>query len=79
MSRLLEQDRTGLFSVVGTSYVAEEHDDTRGHYHRYSDEGAEGVGMAGLWLAFYAAVVGLTVLGKGGAVRAVEMAAAFIQ
>jgi hypothetical protein len=82
MSHLLEQDRTGFFTVVGAPYVAEQHDDTPSHYHQYSDEGAKGVGMATLWLAFYAVIVGVTVLSKVGAVgvgRAVEMTAALIK
>ena len=82
MSHLIEQDRTGFFTVVGSPYVREQHDDTRSHYHRYSDEGAKGVGMATLWLAFYAVIIGVTVLSKVGAVaagRAVEMAAALVK
>ena len=79
MSHLLEQDRTGFFTVVGAPYVAEQHEDAHSHYHRYSDEGTNGVGMATLWLALYAVIVGVTVLDNGGAGRAVEMAAAFFQ
>jgi hypothetical protein len=79
MSPLPEQDRTGLFTVVGAPYVPEQHDDTRSHYHRYSDEGTKGVGMATLWLALYAVIVGVTMLGKVGAGRAVETATALIK
>ena len=79
MSQLPEQDRTGFFTVVGAPYVAEQHDDTRSHYHRYSDEGGNGVWMATLWLAFYAVIVGVTLFGKGVASRAIETVTAFIE
>jgi len=80
MSHLLEQDRTGFFTVVGAPYVPEQHDDTLRHYHRYSDESAHGVGMAALWLALYAVIIGVAVIGKGGVGRAVEtVTTAFIQ
>jgi hypothetical protein len=79
MSHRPEQDRTGFFNVVGGPYVAERHDDTRSHYHRYSDEGRNGAGMATVWLAFYGIIIGVTVLSKAGAGRAVAMAASFIK
>jgi len=79
MSQLPEQDRTGFFTVIGAPYVAEQHDDTRGHYHRYSDEGGNGVWMATLWLALYAVIVGVTLFDNGGVGRAIEMAAAFVK
>jgi hypothetical protein len=76
---LSAQDRTGFFTVVGAPSVAEQHDDTRSHYRRYADEGRNGVLMASLWLAFYAVIIGVTVLGKVGSGRAVEIATAFTQ
>ena len=79
MAYLSAQDRTGLFTVIGAPYVAEQHDNTRSHYRRYADEGRNGALMAGLWLAFYAVIVGVTVLGKVGSGRAVEIATTFIQ
>ena len=79
MAYLSAQDRTGFFTVVGAPYVAEQHDDTRSHYRRYADEGRNGVLMASLWLAFYAVIIGVAVLGKVGSGRAVEMATALIQ
>ena len=78
MPHLLEQDRTGLFTVVGSPYVSEQHGDTRSHYHRYSDEGAQGVGMAVVWLALYTVIIGVTLLGKAGAGRAIETVTAFL-
>ena len=78
MSHLLEQDRTGLFSVVGAPYVGEQHDDTRGHYGRYSDGRVFAIRMAAIWLAVYAVIMGVTILGKAGVGRAVEMATALL-
>jgi len=79
MSHLLEQDRTGSFTVIGSPFVSEQHDDTRSHYHRYSDEGAHGVGMAAVWLALYAVIIGVTLLGKTGAGRLAEIVTAFVK
>ena len=77
MSQLPEQDRTGFFNVVGAPYVAERHDNTRSHYHRYSDEGGNGVWMASLWLALYVVILGAIVLSRVGGGRIIEMATAF--
>jgi hypothetical protein len=79
MSHLLEQDRTEHFTVVGSPYVSERHDDTRSHYHRYSDEGAHGIGMAAVWLALYAVIIGVTLVGKAGLSQAVETVTAFLR
>ena len=79
MSDRHEQDRTGLFTVIGSPYVSERHGDTRSHYHRYSDEGAHGVGMAAVWLTLYAVIIGITVLGNGTAGRAIEMVTALVK
>jgi len=78
MSHLLEEDRTELFTVVGSPYVREQHDDTRSHYHRYSDEGAHGAGMAAVWLALYVVIIGVTLVGKAGMGRAVDAVTAFL-
>ena len=80
MAYLSAQDRTGFFTV-GAPSAAEPHDDTRSHYRhrRYSDDGRNGVLMASLWLALYAVIVGVAVLGKVGSGRAVEIATALIQ
>jgi hypothetical protein len=78
MAYLSAQDRTGFFTVAGAPPVAEQHD-TRSHYRRYADEGRNGVLMASLWLAFYAVIIGVTVVGKVSSGRAVEIATAFTQ
>jgi len=79
MSHLLEQDRTGFFTVVGAPYVAEQHDDTRSHYRRSSDKRTVAVGMVAIWLALCAVIIGVTVLGKSGADRAIEMVTALVK
>ena len=79
MPHLLEQDRTGFFTVIGSPYVSEQHDDTHSHYHQNSSEGAHGIGMAAVWLALYAVIIGVIVLGKSGADRAIEMVTALVK
>ena len=79
MSHLLEQDRTGLFTVVGAPYVAEDHHDTRSHYHQDSMAGRNGTFVAGLWLVLYAAIVVVGIASKTGAGRFVGTAMAFTQ
>jgi hypothetical protein len=74
MSEHRDKDRTGLFTVVGAPYVAESHGDTRGHYHKASDDGRNGTNVAGLWLTFYALIIGVAVLGRAGAGSAIEVA-----
>ena len=77
MAHLLEQDRTGFFTVVGSSPIAEEHRDTRDHYHLDSIGGTSGVFVAGVWLALYAAIVIAMVIGKSGVGQAVATVTAF--
>lgn len=73
MPHLLEQDRSGLFTVVGAPYVAEEHHDPHSHYQQDSLKRSHGVLAAGPWLALYAAIVVLAIVSKGGLGWAVEM------
>jgi hypothetical protein len=79
MSDHQDKGRTGLFTVVGAPYVAEQHSDTRGHYHRTSDESRKGTGVAGLWLVFYGLIIGVAVLGKAGATSAIEEACNYLK
>ena len=74
MSNRQDKDRTGLFTVVGAPYVPEQHSDTPAHYHKTSEESPQGASVAGLWLAFYALVIGVTLFGKAGAGAAVRVA-----
>jgi hypothetical protein len=79
MSDHRDKDRTGLFTVVGAPYVRERHGDTRGHYHKASEEGREGTTIAGLWLTFYALIIGVAVLGRAGAHSAIEVACNYLK
>jgi hypothetical protein len=79
MSDHRDKDRTGLFTVVGAPYVAERHGDTHGHYHKASDEYGTGTNVAGLWLTFYALIIGVAVLGKAGAGSAIEVACKYLK
>ena len=79
MSDYRDKDRTELFTVVGAPYVREHHADTTGHYHKVSDEGPRGTGMAGLWLVFYGLIIGVAVLGKAGATSAIEVACNYLK
>ncbi len=72
MAQFVEQDRTGLFSVIGAPYVAEAHRDARGHYHLDAIGGTTGVLVAGVWLTLYALMIAVAVVGKGGVGPAVE-------
>jgi hypothetical protein len=77
MAHLLEQDRTGFFTVVGAPPVAEEHRDTRDHYHLDSVGGTSGMFVAGVWLVLYGAIVVAMVIGKSGVGQAVAAITAF--
>ena len=72
MAHILEHDRTGFFSVVGAPPIAEEHQDTRSHYHLDSISGTTGAFIAGVWFTLYAAIVVAAIVGKGGVGRVVE-------
>ena len=75
MTQFVEQERTGFFTVFGASSVAEEHRDTRGHY--YLDAvGKNWAVVTGLWLALYAVVVVLMIVGNTDAVETITTALA---
>ena len=60
-----ERDPTKYFSVVGAAYVPEHHDDShRSMEQAMSGKGAGGV--AGLWLVFYAVVIGTSLIANAG-------------
>ena len=79
MSDHRDKDRTGLFTVVSAPYVVERHGDTHGHYHKASDECHTGTNVAGLWLTFYALIIGVAVLGRAGAHSAIEVACNYLK
>jgi hypothetical protein len=79
MSEYRDKDRTGLFTVVGAPYVPEQHSDARGHYHRTSEQVPKSPSIAGLWLIFYALIIGIAVFGKSGAGSAIETARSYFR
>jgi hypothetical protein len=78
MSHLLEQDRTGFFTVVGAPPIVEEHHDTHSHYHQDSFTDNKSVFVAGVWAALYAVILVVAIVGKNGVGRAVETVTALI-
>jgi len=69
-----ERDPTKYFSVVGPAYVPEHHDEGHREHveRRMSPEPASGV--AGLWLLFYAVVIGFSVFASSGAGKWINVA-----
>jgi len=76
MAQFVEQGRTGFFTVFGASSIAEEHRDTRSHYH-LDTVGRNWAVVAGLWLALYAVIVVLMVVGNSDAVETITTALAY--
>ena len=68
-----EKDPTKYFSVVGSAYVAEHHDDAH-RRHVEAKAGERAGGVAGLWLVFYAVVIGLSVAANAGVVKWITVA-----
>ena len=73
MAHILEQDRTGFFTVVGAAPIAEEHQDARSHYHLDTIASTAGAVIAGVWLGLYAGILVAAIVGKGTINRAVEL------
>ena len=69
----------GCLRLSALPTFAEQHSDTCGHYHKASDEGRKGTGIAGLWLVFYGLIIGVAVLGKAGATSAIEVACNYLK
>jgi hypothetical protein len=57
-----ERDPTKYFSVVGAAYVPERHDDGHRRDVEQAMSGERAGGVAGLWLVFYGAVIGMSVI-----------------
>lgn len=69
-----ERDPTKYFSVVGAAYVSERHDDNRGSDVDRTMASQPASGVAGLWLVFYAVVIGFSVLANSGAAKWINVA-----
>ena len=76
MPRIIDENRAELFSVVGAPYVEEHHADGRSHYRGYIDRNPPETGVAGLWLVFYAVIIGVSLFSHGGANKAFHVASA---
>jgi hypothetical protein len=72
------ETRTPLFSVVGPAFVPEQRADT-GHPIHPPDNSSREAGVAGIWLAFYLALAGVSVMTSGGATRLIEFASYVLQ
>ena len=71
MSVESEKDPTKYFSVVGSAYVPERHAEGRLMEQAMSERAN---GVAGLWLVFYAVVIGLSVIANSGVGKWINVA-----
>jgi hypothetical protein len=82
MSFATASNPTQFFSVVGAAYVPENHGDYAGQFVARSE--AEPVeeqiksGLTGLWVSFFA-VIGISLINHGQAVKAVHFASTALQ
>ena len=74
MTHHTDRDPTEFFSVVGSPYVAEQHDDGRSHYVDQTVAKESAAGVAGLWLVFYGAIIGFSVLANSSAAKWISVA-----
>jgi hypothetical protein len=66
MSLSNDKDPTAFFSVVGAAYVPEQRDDSPGHLsEQHPDVRQPETGVAGLWLVFYAVIIGASLFSHG--------------
>jgi hypothetical protein len=79
MPRNIDENRTEFFTVVGAPYVQEHHADDRSHYREYADRNPPETGVAGLWLVFYAVIIGASLFSHGGASKAFHVASALLK
>jgi hypothetical protein len=79
MPRNIEQDRTGLFTVVGAPYVPEKHNDTGSHFHEPPDALPPETGIAALWLIAYLVIFGVSLFTNGSVGPAFARAVAYLK
>jgi hypothetical protein len=65
---------TQLFSVIGAAYVPEDHADDNRHPTKLSEVRQPETGVAGVWLVFYALLIGISLENSGSAAKLVEFA-----
>jgi hypothetical protein len=69
-----ERDPTKYFAVVGAAYVPERHDDDHRRNVEQAISGKHAGGVAGLWLVFYAVVIGMSVVANFGVGKWINVA-----
>ena len=74
MTHQTDRDPTEFFSVVGAPYVAEQHDDGHSKYVDQTVAKESAAGVASLWLLFYAAIIGFSVLANSSAAKWISVA-----
>ena len=76
-----KRDKTGLFTVVGAPYVAEQHTDSRSHLQAEKEKPPPepGAGIASLWALFYVIIATGWVFGSGTVTKAIEYAVAMLK
>jgi hypothetical protein len=79
MSRNIDQDRTGLFTVVGAPYVPEKHNDSSSHFHEAPDALPPEAGIAALWVIADLVIFGVSLFANGNVGHAVARAVAYLK
>ena len=79
MSRNIEKDRTGLFTVVGAPYVPEKHDDSPNHLRGAPDTFPPETGIAVLWVIAYLVIFGVSLFANGNVGQAFARAVAYLK
>jgi hypothetical protein len=79
MTFSIDRDNSALFTVVGSSYVAEQHADSRSHLLQIADDHAPDTGIAALWAVFYMVITAAWLFNGGAASRAFEYATTLLK
>ena len=74
MSIESQRDPTRYFSVFGSTYVPEHHDEDHRRFVERTIASEPASGVAGLWLVFYVAVIGLSVAANSGVAKWINVA-----
>jgi len=74
MSRSIDKNQSELFTIFGGVYVPEHRADNNSRYRESSDAQPREIGVAGLWLVFYAVIAGVAIFNQSGAGTAVYLA-----
>jgi len=74
MSRSIDKNQSELFTIFGGVYVPEHRADNNNRYRESFDARPQEIGVAGLWLVFYAVIAGVAIFNQGGAGTAVYLA-----